>query len=402
MFFHIAFKDLKIIFKDRKALAVMLVMPALIMLILGSSLGSSFSIDLKVQKFAVGVVNKDRGIMSQVFINKVLRENLSDLFETFVVEEDEANSMLKKNTVPSVIIIPEGFTRNIEANKPVRMEVKTQLFGQFQGSIVKTVAEGFAESTSVNYAGAFAVADTMDQYKIPFPAAAGGVSKATMIMSELQKDIEGELVKFTEVNEEKKRNLSGIQYYSAAMLVMFMLFGSNYGTKLMVEERESRTLGRLMSTRVSRVTLITGKFLGLFLICLTQSLILMVFTRLVYGVHWGNSLPGLALVTLCAVFAGAALGMLIASLAKTVKAADGIGQLFIQTFTIIGGGMIPIYVMPESIRFMANFTLNWWAMKGYNDLMMGMGVTAVLPYCGILALMGAAYLTLGVWRFKVE
>jgi ABC-2 type transport system permease protein len=210
------------------------------------------------------------------------------------------------------------------------------------------------------------------------------------------------LVKFTEVNEEKKRNLSGIQYYSAAMLVMFMLFGSNYGTKLMVEERESRTLGRLMSTRVSRVTLITGKFLGLFLICLTQSLILMVFTRLVYGVHWGNSLPGLALVTLCAVFAGAALGMLIASLAKTVKAADGIGQLFIQTFTIIGGGMIPIYVMPESIRFMANFTLNWWAMKGYNDLMMGMGVTAVLPYCGILALMGAAYLTLGVWRFKVE
>ncbi|MCX7923811.1 MAG: ABC transporter permease [Clostridia bacterium] len=403
MILHIALKDLKIIFKDKKALMIMLLMPAIIMLILGSALGSVFTDELKINKFSIAVVNNDDGQMSQVFINKVLRESMGDMFNTFVVEGATAEKMLSNKTVPSIIVIPQNFSKNIDSNKPVNIEVKSQIDQQFKSSIVKSVTEGFAQGLSQSSAVAFAALDIFKKHNIPVPKPPmEGMTESMAIMQELQKKLSTEMIKFNESNEERQKNLSGIQYYSATMLVMFMLFGMSQGTKVMVEERESKTLGRIMSTRVGKLNLIMGKFLGLLFICFTQSMILIVFTRVVYGVNWGNSIPGLLLITFCAVFAGAALGMMIATIAKTPGAADGIGQAFIQVFTLIGGGMIPLFVMPDFVKYMANFTLNSWATKGYNDLMMGMGIDAILPYCGILIVMGMGYLSVGIARFKVE
>ncbi|MCX7843113.1 MAG: ABC transporter permease [Clostridia bacterium] len=401
MLLHIALKDLKIIFRDRQALAVMLVMPLLIVVILGSALGSSFSPQLAIQRFTVGVVNNDEGLMSQIFINEVLRGKLSDMFSTFVIDEQKAEEMLKSEAAPAVIVIPEGFSESIENGKPVRIDIKAHGDSRLKSGIVRSVTEGFAENLSMGYAGAFATLDTLKKYNIPFNAQANGVSNATAIMGGLQKKLGSEMLKFKEIDQEKQKTISAMSYYSAAMLVMFLLFGANTGTKLIIEERESRTLGRLISARPGKAALITGKFLGLMLICFTQAVILIIFTQLFYGVNWGVSLTGIALVTLSSAFAAAAFGMFIAAIARTVKVADGLGQLFIQAFTVIGGGMWPIYLMPEPVKIAARFTLNWWAFNGYHDLMMGMNPQTVLPYCGILVLMGLAYLSFGILKFRV-
>ena len=112
MIFQIAMKDLKIVFRDKKALAIMLVMPAVIMFILGNALGPMFEDSNPIERFTVVVVNKDEGILSQVLINDVFRKHGSDVLNTFLEsDEDKANEMLKNKKVSSVVIIPEGFTR---------------------------------------------------------------------------------------------------------------------------------------------------------------------------------------------------------------------------------------------------------------------------------------------------
>ena len=107
MIFHIAFKDLIIVFKDRKALLTMLLMPILIIIILGSALSNMFSNDVAVKKFSIAVVNKDNKFLSQVFIDEVLKKAGSDMFDTNVADENEANSLLSKKKVTSVITIPD-------------------------------------------------------------------------------------------------------------------------------------------------------------------------------------------------------------------------------------------------------------------------------------------------------
>ena len=63
MFLHIAFKDLKTIFRDKKALALLILMPLLIILILGSALSKTFTEESSIKKFKVCVVNNDNGFI---------------------------------------------------------------------------------------------------------------------------------------------------------------------------------------------------------------------------------------------------------------------------------------------------------------------------------------------------
>lgn len=401
MLFHIALKDLKVIFRDRKALAIMLAMPLMIVMILGFALGSMFNQELAIQRFSVGVVNHDEGMMSQVFINEVLRKNMKDIFSTFVVDEIQADQMLKDNTVPCVIIIPEDFSKNIDSKAATKVEIKTNDDTHLKDGIVRSVTEGFAQGITRSLIVSEIAEDVYRKYDLPVNKPFEGMSDKSAIMFDLQKKLGNEMLEFKAEEQEKERSLTAMEYYAAAMLVMFLLFGANMGTRLIVEERENRTLGRIMSARPGKVTLITGKFLGLMFICLAQATILMLFTRIFYGVVWGSSLPGLLLITLSSVFAAASFGMFIAAIAKTPKAADGFGQLFIQVFTVLGGGMWPVYLMPDAMKTIAKFTLNWWAFNGYHNIMLGMGAGKVLPACGILLLMGTIYLGAGVLRFRV-
>ncbi|MGI6778355.1 MAG: ABC transporter permease [Acetivibrionales bacterium] len=402
MIFHIAFKDLKIVFRDKKALAVMLLMPVLIILILGTALNSMFSQEPAVEKFSIGVVNKDKGFMSNIFINQVLRNNISGMFETYVVDENKAEDMLRKKTVPSVIVIPGDFTENLEKNYPVKLQVRFVADKHLEAMIVKSVAESFVKSTSLGYAAANAVVDKFKENNIQIKVPLQGMPESTTVVSGLQKLLGEGLIEFEEADQEVQKTLSAIQYYSASMLVMFILFGANMGTRLMLEERESGTLGRIMSARPDRAVFIFGKFLGIWLICLLQASILIIFTHFAYGVNWGSSLPGVIIITICTVFTGAAFGMFIGAVAKTTKAADSMGMVLIQMFTMLGGGMIPYYFIPESIKRVAGVTLNWWAIRGYHELMLGADTQQIIPFCGILMLMGLAYLGTGILRIRLE
>lgn len=402
MIFHIAVKDLIITFRDKKALLTMLMMPILIILILGSALGNMFSKDVSVKKFSIAVVNNDGGFLSQSFVENVLKKEANDMFNTSVTDEKNARSLLSKKKVSSVITIPANFTQDMENDKPVRLIVESLQDDKIKASIVEGYTKGFAQSISVSYAGAFAVMDEMKKNNFPLPAGMNGYSQADMVMGELQKRISTEVFRFSEQEQEKNKSISALQYYSAAMLLMFILFGANMGTMLLIEERETRTLGRIITTGVGKGTLIIGKYLGLLFICLVQSSILILFTGLVYGVYWGGTAINTALVTFCSVFAGAAMGMFIAAVSKTPKTAQGFSQIFIQISTILGGGMIPIYVMPKALQYLSKLTVNFWGTKGFLDLMLGSGLNTVLQYCGILVAMGILYLTIGISKFRVE
>jgi len=402
MFIHIAFKDLRILFRDKKALAVMLLMPALIILIIGSAFSTMFEGGNEIEKFSIGVVDRDKGVMSQIFIDRFLKENMADVFTIKVVDDSKADKILNNEEVPSVIYIPEDFTEHIFGNKPVSLQVKSRADEQFKVKIVQSVAGSYAQNLSLAHTGASAIADGLQKYNIPVGVSGGDIPATTMLMFDLQSKLSHEMLSFKEENQEKEKAVSSIQYYSAAMLVMFLLFGANQGTKLIVEERESRTLGRILTAEPGKISLITGKFLGLYIICLLQAVILIVFTRLVYGVVWGELFPGVFLITACSVFAGAGFGMLIAALAKTPKVADGMGTVFIQMSTLIGGGMIPIFYMPDAMKTAAKFTLNWWAFQGYYNLMMGLGVETIFRYCAVLLAMGIVFLGIGIMRFRVN
>jgi ABC-2 type transport system permease protein len=169
---------------------------------------------------------------------------------------------------------------------------------------------------------------------------------------------------------------------------------------MMLEEKENRTLGRIIGSGVSRFQLICGKCIGLAVVGCLQSLILVIFTMLVYRVNWGGPLYALILLSLCVVYVSSGFGMFIAAIGKTIKAANNLGEILIMVFTALGGGMMPFYLFPQVMKIISNVTPNRHAMDAYYKLMQGAGFNEIIPNCIILLIMGTVFLSVGISKFK--
>ncbi|MDP4180813.1 MAG: ABC transporter permease [Bacillota bacterium] len=392
MIFHIAIKDLKILSKDRKALMLLLLMPALIMLILGTALSSYFKDAKRIEKFPVTIVDYDKQKEAATFIS-VLKNYYKDTFELTENNEKDASDKLKTNKAFAVIIIPQNFTQNILKGKNVKVEVRSNTEESIRSQIVEGTVEGYMNTLSVGIKG---YAAFLDVFKLSDNKEF--MKNEDAIVMGLMQNLSGDLVQYSETT---KKSVSSLQYYAAAMMVMFLLFSSMTGVSMMIEERDNKTLGRIIGAGASKLQLIAGKCLGLVIVGCIQMLILIIFTRIAYGVDWGEPIYGIVIISFCSIFASAGFGMFVAALAKSLKAANGMGSTLIQVFTVLSGGMIPIYLLPSFLKTLSNITPNWQAMDGYYKLMQGVGISQIIPNCIILIAMGLIFLSVGIKKFRI-
>ena len=67
----------------------------------------------------------------------------------------------------------------------------------------------------------------------------------------------------------------------------------------------------------------------------------------------------------------------------------------------VGGAWFPTTFMPEYIQTLSKFTIVYWAVEGFTDVLWaGQSLLAVLPKVGILAGIAAGVMAVAVWRFN--
>ncbi len=403
MILDIMFKDLKVLIRDKQAFVIMILMPLILIFALGLGLAPMFESDTGIQKFSIGVVNHDNGLYSASFINEFLRsEDMQEIFEPFLVSEEKAEKMLNNDIVPAIIIIPENYSSNIEKRQQTGLKVIKNSERPMSAEIVNSIVDAYTLNFSNLISAGDVIYQKLGQEGIHLETDMPGMSPSTEIMLQLAEKTTEANILFEETALEENNNVSAKQYYSAGMLVMFILFGVLQGIRTMLDEREQGTLKRMLSARGTRRTIIVGKFLGLILIGMGQSTIIILFTYLTMGVKWGNDIVGIVLLTLSTVFAGAGGAMLIAAVSKTSKTADGMGMIFIQGMAMIGGSTFPLYIMPSFMKVVSKFTINGWALRGYLNLMTGGTSYSILTNCAVLVAMGIVFLSIGVVGIRVD
>jgi len=173
-----------------------------------------------------------------------------------------------------------------------------------------------------------------------------------------------------------------------------------------IKEREQGSLLRLQSLAVSPWLLIGGKTVPYFVISQLQ-MVLMLFTGVYLlpvfggeGLEMGNSLAGIALVSMTASLASIGYGFLLASFARTTEQATIFGPVSILILAGLGGVLVPRMVMPPLMQQIGMISPFSWAMEGFFDVFLrDGGVVTVLPRVAGLFAFGAACLGIAVWRF---
>lgn len=168
----------------------------------------------------------------------------------------------------------------------------------------------------------------------------------------------------------------------------------------LVSERTSGTLVRLQSAPIGRGQILLGKALACFISCVVVSVSLLLFGTLVFGLapaSWGK--VGTAIVCSAAAFSG--IMMLLATLGRTERAVSGVGWATLLVLSMLGGGMIPLFVMPDWMQTLSNVSpVKWSILAMEGALWRGFGWSEMLMPCSILLLVGTIGLVLGFSLFR--
>ena len=174
-------------------------------------------------------------------------------------------------------------------------------------------------------------------------------------------------VKSHPVVGQNKRNPM-ISFYAAAVGVMFLLFTASGSAGALLDEAESGTLDRVLSSRVTMTMLLAGKLTFNTLLAFTQLVVMFLWATAVFKLDLFTHIPGFVVMGLCTAFAVAAFGMLLASICRTRAQLGAVSTLLILIMSSVGGSMFPRFLMPAAMQKAGLFTINAWAIDGFTKV----------------------------------
>lgn len=144
--------------------------------------------------------------------------------------------------------------------------------------------------------------------------------------------------------------------------VAWALFGAVLSfCAAIAEERDRGTIVRLLTSPMSRMSILLGKGLACFAACLGTEWFLVIVGAAVFGVPVA-SWPWFAAASLATAFGFTGVMMILAGGFRTQGGAQGAGRAVLLVLAMIGGGTVPTVFMPPVLRAASEVSPFKWAV----------------------------------------
>ncbi len=429
----IIIKDLKVVLSDKQAIIGTMLMPLILMTILSMALKGSFisSLDIEINQIPIAVVKLyDQEADSQIFaqtLEERLNINLTGdeanpeeiFFKDFldskevskminyrIEDYEKAVDLLNEGEISAIIVLPEKYIYDMKINlfTPFRNNVDVRILTHpdrtIDGEIVASVMEAYNNTMSSIVIGKNVLIESASANDI----GGEGFDNIDEIMEGMTDLVEGINVNIENLSVQGKQSIKSSEYYTSAMITMFILFAAGQGGRMLLEEKDNQTYQRMVIADISKTHILAGKFFTIFLLASIQIIIMLVYSYFALKVRWGDA-GSVAVLSAASAFAVAGLGIFIASItyrAGNYRLANAFENVIIQVMAILGGSFFPLDLMPEIIQNLSVFSLNGVAMKAYLKIIMGYNFAGISGSVLILAATGILFIIAGVILFNKE
>jgi len=363
------YKDLLQAFKDRKGLILSFILP-IILIALFAMVYGGFQSRTKDRAQALLYCDNDHSELSQQLLNKLLDEKG---LKITLKPLEEAENLVVNGKFPSALLVKKGFSDSIQQNKKAPIEYiydagRTMEMGLTQKALLSTIMPFLGYQENKGKVHHF----IDDKY---------GEEMPEEFIQEIHQDIEGQ---FSSDNESTDREDSyldsravsvkedkpwGLIQAFAGTTVMMLLFSLAGMGATLIRERDSGTLKRILFSPLKPWHIMMGKFGSGFIFAMIQMTILVLFVWLAFGLEVFRNFSGLSLMVISTALAVSGFGILIAALAKSQKQVESLTLIIILVMSALGGSMMPLFLFPEFLKTVAHFTLNYWAIDGFYDVL---------------------------------
>ena len=373
--------------RDRGALLLSFMLPVVFFSIFAVIFGGQHDTTAKVK---VLVVDEDHSRISQRLVEGLEREGalvVKTRSEPVKgAEQPEytaatAEAAVKAGTAPLALIIPHGFGENpisfgpAGGNRPAIQLLEDSsdivapqmIVGLLQKVAMTSMPDLMAEQGS-KYLDRFAGGLTREQHD--------RLDESVRYLRERQQSGaaqpdsgNGGIIAVTAraVVGENKHNPM-VSFYAAAIGVMFLLFTASGAAGALLDEVESGTLDRVLSSRVTMTTLLLGKLIYNALLAFAQLVLMFLWGWAVFKLDFWSHIPGFVVMGVCTAFAVSTFGLLLASVCRTRAQLGALSTLVILVMSSIGGSMFPRFLMPAAMQKAGLLTINAWAIDGFTKV----------------------------------
>jgi len=296
-FFHI--------YRDWRSLALVLLMPALLMLLFG------YAVTLDVKKVPMAVLDYDKSQESLSFIHRFSASPYFNL-HLFVKDEKEIKRLIDESEIKMGLVLPWNFSRTIKAGKKASVQVLLDGTDSNTANIVLSYVQAITRQYTQEKT--FLLIERMGRERPILP-------------------VDGQTrVWFNEELESKNYFIPGL------IAVIISIIGVLLTGQVIVREWEKGTMELLISTPVRKGELIIGKLFPYFFLGLLDLSLAFLMGKWVFQVPFRGSIALLFLLSSIYILVALSLGLTISTTARTQLLANQMGMVigFLPTFLLSG------------------------------------------------------------------
>jgi ABC-2 type transport system permease protein len=414
----LALKDLRILVRLRAGLFFTFVWPLVVAILFGTI----FSGEGHSARTGIAVVDEDATTASADFVSRL--EKVATL-QVVRADREHALSLVRAGKRTAAIVIPRGFgeaASRMFYGTPPTVDLwidpsRAAESGMLQGLLFKQGAERMQAM----------MADTSASREMVRKARENlGAAAAAGVATQPTDRFLGELDRYLQTVQPGGQSPGGVGSWQPLAVqekavvdphrgpfptnsyeltfpqgILWGIIGCvmTFGLGI-VSERSHGTMVRLQMSPISRAQLLGGKALACFAAIAIVETGLFLVGRVFFGVR-PASWALLVLAGVCAAVAFVGVMMLVSVLGKTEQAAAGAGWAIMMPLTMLGGGMIPLFIMPSWMAAAGTISPAKWAILAFEGaIWRGFSTAEMLLPCTILVAVGLVCFTVGTRAFR--
>jgi ABC-type multidrug transport system permease subunit len=332
----VAYKEFLHIYRDRRVLILLVLLPPLFTLLFGHAFETS-----EISDVPALLINRDVGERTQRFVDVVLKNKT---FRWRQASPDIANeSDLLGHGVRAALVIPQGWSDSLSAGnpKPVRLYL--------DGSDINTAsaAEGAVQKSLAEF--------QMKERDILVESLPEDVIE---LGKKLRVEIRKQFVSLMEAWSAESKILYNpksrvIDYVIPGIIgLILQLLTVTLMACTIARERESGTLYQLLVTSLRRGEIVIGKIVPYLAVSIVLIVIIIGLSAWHFGVAFYQP-PALAVICLLFLLCSLGLGLLISAIARTQTQAIQFSVFFLLPVFVLSGAFAPLEQLPASIRYIS-------------------------------------------------
>jgi ABC-2 type transport system permease protein len=397
----LALKDVKQILSDRKVAIMLVAMPILFTAFFGLLFGGSG--EDGDRRLPVGVVNHDPSSCVGPTLVELLQT--SGAVRPVMLDEEAAKGaaeQVRDGELAAVVTVPSGFGR-----AAWNAEFAELLVVVDENDTSGLTASNALDTATVRLLGALqtarlSVAAYESQAALDGAARQAYVDEAIALASAAWKEppLTVDVEKASTALQEER---NAYNQASPGLLVQFTIWSLIMSAGVVVLERKSGAMQRLLTTPTRAWQIIAGHALAMFLLTLAQELILLSFGQFILGVDYLRQPIAILLVALALAMWVVSLGMLIGAISRDDSQSLIWSLMAMFVFTGLGGAWFPLEGTGKAFQTIGGVMPSQWAMRGFQNIIIrGLGIESVWLPAGILLAYAVVFFALAVWRFRFE